>query len=249
MKNKANYILPIVAFIFIIIVWYLCIVIWDIPKYVIPSPSNIIHASIENINNIINNLYVTAKESALGLLLGSSFAIIVGVLMAQYKIFAKISLPYLIASNTVPVIAISPILILWVGNGLSAKVLVAAFLCFFPLSMNTFKGLNDYPKSFENLFALYGASKWDFFWKFKMYNARNYLFTGFRLNASFCVIGSIVAEIISSNKGLGYGILQSTYSLDIPLLWGYIIVACILGLMFYSIILIIEKIILKYIFL
>lgn len=245
MLKKAKFIAPLTSLIILIIIWWLSVWVFEIPKYVLPSPSDIFIAVKDNFQNVFKNLWVTGAEAVLGLLLGSFFAVIIGVLMAQYSLFSKISLPYLIASNAIPVIAIAPILIIWFGNGMASKVVVAAFLCFFPLCMNTFKGLNDYTQPYQNLFNIYGASKWDFLWKYKLFNARTYLFTGLKLNASFCVIGAIVAEIISSNKGLGFGILQATYALNVPLLWGYILIACLLGLLFYGIIVIIEKQILK----
>ncbi|MCB0410443.1 MAG: ABC transporter permease [Flavobacteriales bacterium] len=245
MHKRSQFIAPLITFIVITFVWWASVVIFDIPKYVLPSPNDILVAIIDNSKNVLKNLLVTSLESILGLILGSLFAIIVGVLMAQSRLFSNISLPYLIASNAIPVIAIAPILIIWFGNGIASKVVVAAFLCFFPLCMNTYKGLNDYSKSYQDLFKIYGASKWDFLWRYKIFNARVYIVTGFKLNASFCVIGAIVAEIISSNKGLGFGILQATYTLNVPLLWGYILIACLLGLLFYTIVLFIEKLILK----
>lgn len=245
MFKETRFIAPILSLIVLITVWWLSVWTFQIPKYVLPAPNDIYMAVSESFQNVLKNLLITGIEAVLGLILGSVFAIIIGILMAQYSLFSKISLPYLIASNAVPVIAIAPILIIWFGNGMASKIVVAAFLCFFPLCMNTFKGLNDYTKPYENLFNIYGASKWDFLWKYKFFNARTYLFTGFKLNASFCVIGAIVAEIISSNKGLGFGILQATYSLNVPLLWGYILIACLLGLFFYGIVAIIEKQILK----
>ena len=236
---------PLGFFIFLLILWEAIIVFFNVPKYIIPSLGDILQSFKLGYTHIAQNVLVTFLESLAGLVAGSLIAITFGILMAQFRLFSRISLPYLIASNAIPVIAVAPILILWFGNGMTSKVVVAGFLCFFPLCMNTFKGLNDYDKSYENLFRLYGGSKWDFLWRFKFYNARHYLITGFKLNASFCVIGAIVAEIISSNKGLGFGILQATYSLNVPLLWCYIIISCLLGLVFYCVVAIIEFIYFK----
>ena len=219
---------------------------FSIPSYVFPTLSTIVENTVMAKNSLmLLHLGTTTLEAILGFLLGSLIAFLIGVLMEEFQLFAKITLPYVIASNAIPVIALAPILILWFGNGIMSKVVVAAFLCFFPLCINTYKGLSEYKNSFKHLFDVYGASSQDFLIRFKLPNAIPYIITGLKLNAVYSVIGAIVAEFIGSDSGLGFGMLQASYNLNIPRLWGYIIVSCLLGLSFYVTILIVERLIVR----
>lgn len=234
------------SLIFLILLWEFIPKFFSIPLYVFPPISSIIENTFTSKNPLLFlHLKTTAIEALLGFFLGSLIAFVVGVLMEQYNLISKIMLPYVIASNAIPVIALSPILILWFGNGMLSKVAVAAFLCFFPLCINTYKGLSEYRTLYKNLFEIYGATSFEFLTKFKLPNAVPYMLVGLKLNAVYAVIGAIVAEFIGSDRGLGFGILQASYSLNIPRLWGYIIIACLLGVLFYALISLIEHFVLK----
>lgn len=244
-KYDAN-IFFIASLLTIICAWEFLPIAFSIPPYVFPRISVIIENTFSSNNPLLLlHLQTTVIEATLGFLLGSLIAFIVGILMNEFEIFSKVALPYVIASNAIPVVAIAPILILWFGNGIISKIAVAAFLCFFPLCINTYNGLKEYKKLYKSLFDVYGASPFDFFKKFKLPNAIPFIISGLKLNAVYAVIGAIVAEFIGSDKGLGFGMLQSSYSLNIPRLWGYIIISCLLGLFFYTLIIFIEYLTLK----
>lgn len=238
-----NKLLPIGFFMLLLLLWEVLPLIFKIPNYVFPRISDIIPAIIDARETFFTNVTTTFYEAILGFILGSTFGFITGVLMAEKKLFAKTFLPYVVASNAIPIVAIAPIIVIWFGHGMFSKVILAAFLCFFPLSINTFKGLNEYLPIFKELFFTYGASKKEFLIKYKLRNAAPYLFSGLKLSATFSVIGAIVAEFIGATSGLGFGMLQASYNLNSPRLFGYIIVACFLGLSMYYLIVIIEKLV------
>jgi NitT/TauT family transport system permease protein len=219
--------------------------LFAVPNYVFPRLSDIYPAIIKSKDAFIDNSLTTLHEAVLGFVLGSSIGFITGIFMAQSKLFAKTILPYVVASNAIPIVAIAPLVIIWFGHGIASKVILAAFLCFFPLSINTFKGLNEYSKIFKELFYTYGATNTEFLYKFKIRNAVPYIFAGLKLNATFSVIGAIVAEFIGATSGLGFGMLQASYNLNTPRLFGYIIVACSMGLGMYYLVVLIEKLTLK----
>ncbi|MCP9762313.1 ABC transporter permease [Lacihabitans soyangensis] len=238
-NNRVLY--PILTAFILVLLWQFVPSIFDIPNYVFPRFSEVFTAIFLQNTDWLNYLLITSKEAILGFMLGSLFGFLVGVVMAEFKTISLIALPYVIASNAIPVIAIAPIIILWFGNGILSKIVVSAFLCFFPLSINTYRGLTTYPKAYAELFNVYGGTKWDFLTKFKLFNARPFIFSGLKLSATFSVIGSIVGEIIASDSGLGYGMLQSVYSLNMPRLWGYVLLSCFLGILAYVLIIVIEK--------
>ncbi len=241
-----NTIIPLVVFVLLILAWEVLPSFLKIPVYIFPKISAIIEALLLNKTNIFIHFKTTLAEALLGFIFGSLIGFLVGIAMAQSKLFSNITLPYVIASNAVPVIAIAPIIILWFGQGILAKAVVSSFLCFFPLVINTYKGLNEYNPIYKELFQIYGATKKDFLFKFKLSNAIPYIVSGLKLNATFSVVGAVVAEFIGANSGLGFGILQASYNLNTPRLWGYILISCLLGVTMYLFIYLFEQFLLRH---
>lgn len=232
MKIK-KYIIPVSFFFLLLFLWECVPILFKVPKYIFPRLSVIIKEMGANISLYSSNLSTTFIEAIQGLLLGSLVGFFTGVIMAQNKTIAKTILPYVVASNAIPIIAIAPLIVIWFGHGMISKVLLAAFLCFFPISINTFKGLNEYNLIMKELFDSYGASQFEFLKKYKLRSALPYILTGLKLSATYSVIGAIVAEFIGSSSGLGFGMLQASYNLNTPRLFGYIIISCLLGLIMY----------------
>lgn len=238
-------ILPVSFFILLLLLWEFIPQIFSIPAYVFPRLSDIVPAIIKAQDVFLTNIQTTFIEAIFGFILGSSIGFITGLLMAENKLFANTMLPYVVASNAIPIVAIAPLVIIWFGYGIISKIILAAFLCFFPLSINTFKGLNEYSNIYFELFKTYGSSKYEFLAKFKLRNSLPFIFAGLKLSATFSVIGAIVAEFIGATSGLGFGMLQASYNLNTPRLFGYIIVACTMGLFMYYSVLLIENLIIK----
>lgn len=248
MRNRLhiNLTIPLVVFILILLAWEFLPKFFSIPTYVFPRLSKVLDAIILAKTNIWVHFTTTMWEAVLGFILGSLIGFFVGIAMAESKLFSNIALPYVIASNAIPVVAIAPIIILWFGQGFISKAIVSAFLCFFPLVINTYKGLNEYNLIYKELFQLYGSSKRDFLLKFKLPNAVPFIVSGLKLNATFAVVGAVVAEFIGANAGLGFGMLQASYSLNTPRLWGYILISCLLGITMYLLMYFFERYLLRH---
>jgi NitT/TauT family transport system permease protein len=236
-----NYKYTILSATAVLLAWEFLPFILGTPSYIFPRFSEVFKTTFLKSTDWLIYLRVTAYESLLGFILGSVIGLLTGFLMSKSKRILYILLPYVIASNAIPVIAIAPIIIMWFGNGVASKIAISAFLCFFPLAINTYKGLNNFSPLYQELFKTYGATELQFYKYFRIRNAYPFIFTGLKLNATFSVIGSVVGEMIASDSGLGYGMLQSVYNLNMPRLWGLVSVSCILGILAYSIIYILEK--------
>jgi NitT/TauT family transport system permease protein len=234
--NRAS----LLAFIVACIVWEVVTRYFDIPRYIFPSLTVILIEMWNNAGVFIHNTAITATESLLGAVVGCAIGLAVGYLMALRRLAENILLPYVIGSNSVPVVAIAPLLALWFGHGLLSKVLVAAFLCFFPIAINAYDGLRDRGGVFKELFSVIGASSDFYFWNLRVPLAIPFLLAGAKVSVVLAVIGAVVAEFVGSDAGLGFGMLQASYSLNTPRLFGYMFVSCILGLIFYGSIMLIE---------
>ena len=231
---------PLLAFIAACIAWECVARFFDIPRYIFPSLTAVLEEMWDSQGVFISNTAITAVESLLGVTVGCAVGLAVGYMMALNRLAKNILLPYVIGSNAVPVVAIAPLLALWFGHGLLSKVLVAAFLCFFPIAINTYDGLRDRGGVFKELFSVIGASSDFYFWNLRVPLAVPFLMAGAKISAVLAVIGAVVAEFVGSDAGLGFGMLQASYSLNTPRLFGYMIISCVLGLIFYGIMLLIE---------
>lgn len=244
MKLNTNNHVPLLSLIFfvaILCVWQLSVRLFVVPEYVLPAPTAIVRSIVVNHSTVIANLKTTSVEAVLGFFLGSFTGLAFGVLLAESRLVGRVLLPYIVGSNAVPIVAVAPLVVLWFGNGLLSKVVVSAFLCFFPLSINTYRGLSETPPIMKELFQVYGGTRRQFLFKARFPYAAPYIFTGAKLNATFAVIGAIVAEFIGAASGLGFGMLSSTYNLDVPRLWGYLVISVALGMIAYGFVWCVER--------
>ncbi|MGH8628504.1 MAG: ABC transporter permease, partial [Gammaproteobacteria bacterium] len=224
----------------VLVIWELFPLFVGVPSYVFPRPSEALTALWQARELLKQHLLVTAAESVAGFFLGGLVGFTTGLCMAQWPTVRRTILPYVVASNAIPVVAIAPIVVLWFGHGLWSKCVVAAFLCFFPSAINTYRGLTEYEPIYSEIFRVYAATPVQFLVKFQLPNAAPFVFAGMRLSATFAVIGAIVAEFVGSDRGLGFGMLQATYNLNTPRLYGYLIVSCILGVLMYGAVVLVE---------
>lgn len=228
--NRAAFLALIIA----CVTWQLVTTYFSVPRYIFPSPYAVGVEMANSPDLFLRNTMITAFESLLGAVLGCTLGLILGCLMALNRWAQNVLLPYVIGSNSVPVVAIAPLVAIWFGHGLLSKIVVAAFLCFFPIAVNTYEGLRDRSVVLKELFAVIGASRDFYFWKLRVPLAVPFIVTGAKVSVVLAVIGAVVAEFVGSDGGLGFGMVQASYSLNTPRLFGYVIVACVLGLAFYG---------------
>jgi len=186
----------------------------------------------------------TWQEAVWGFTIGALLGFVLGTLFAHFAILSRSLLPYVVASQTVPIIAIAPMVVIWLGAGPVAVAVIAAYLTFFPMTINTLRGLlSPDPKAVE-LMQSYAASKWQIMWKLRFPSALPYIFTALKVSATASVVGAIIGELPSSiGDGLGRAILDlsSDYSLvSTPKLWAAIIAAAAVGIIFFLIVSLVE---------
>lgn len=221
--------------------WELFVTVMEVPAYVIPAPSRIIAIAISDYASLGFHAGVTLLEAVAGFLIGSALGGLLGIVFAYSSWAARGVLPYIIAANTIPVVAIAPIFILWFGHGVESKIAVTAFLSFFPLSLNMMKGLQSYDPLVMNLFHVCAANGWQRFWKMRLPSALPYVFVGLKLNVTFSVIGAIIAEFVQADKGLGFVIMTTYRLMNMPKLWAAMFVSAIIGIAFFGCVALAER--------
>ncbi len=193
-------------------------------------------------------LEVTFIEAVTGLAVASIAGFAAGTLMALSRWTGRGIMPFVIGAQTVPIVAIAPALVIWLGTGWETKALIAGFLAFFPIAVATARGIGDISQDSLDLMASYGASPTRVFFKLRVPGALPYIFTGLEVAAAFSVIGAIVAELpVGSQEGIGVKILtsQQYFSLEPESLFASIGGACLLGGAMVSMVRIVQLIVLR----
>lgn len=237
--------LPATAtFILLVILWQLATVLFRIPSYTLPSPADIAAVMVEQWRSLLANGWITLIESAAGLTLSIIVAIPLGIAIVYLPLVERIFYPFLVASQAVPKVALAPILVVWFGFGLLPKVLIAFFIAFFPIVVNTVVGMSRTPPDMIHLMRSLGASTPQILLRVQLPSASPYIFAGIKVAAAFAVVGAIVGEFIAANAGLGYLQLVADNNLQIPLLFGTLVVLSIMGIALFYFVALIEMLIL-----
>jgi NitT/TauT family transport system permease protein len=199
----------------------------------------------------------TAKEALVGFAIGASVGFLLGVALSQFRVLQRGLLPYVVASQTIPILAIAPMVVVGLGNlnihGWTPKdwvrvSVIAAYLTFFPVTVNTLRGLQSVDPRAIELMHSYAAGGWAILWKLRVPSALPYLFSAFKVSATASVVGAIIGEAPSSiPSGLGGAIINFNqyYSLEPKNLWATNLVAAILGIVFFLAVVIIEKLVVR----
>ncbi len=232
---------PLATAIIVGIAWEAITVGLAIPSYFIPSPSRIWEAFWSAPATLLWHAGITLFEAITGCLIGSVLGALLGVAFAYSRILARGLLPFFIAANTIPVVAIAPIIILWFGHGVEAKIAVTAFLSFFPLALNMMKGLQSYDRVIMDVFHVAAATPLQRLFKMRLPSALPYVFVGVKINVSYSVIGAIVAEFVQADRGLGFVIMTTYRTLNMPRLWAALIVSATIGMVFFALVTLVER--------
>ena len=181
-----NLLPPLLTFALVAVVWEWAVHIFETPAYILPAPSRIWDSLLKDQGSILGHSGITLFEAVSGFIIGSILGALLGTFFAYSRLFAQSLLPYVIAANTIPVVAIAPIIIIWFGHGIPSKIAVTAFLSFFPLALNMMKGLRSYDHTIMDVFHVAAASKWQRFVKMRLPASLPYVFVGLKLNVTFC---------------------------------------------------------------
>jgi NitT/TauT family transport system permease protein len=225
--------LPLVPLVLVVFVgaWESLVQVWRIPDFLVPAPSAIGRALARGLTSrlYLEHFWITFYESLLGFLIAAAAGIVFGAVIAQFRLLERTFYPYLVALQTLPKIAIAPLLIVWLGFGLSSKVVIAALVAFFPILVNVIVGLKTVDASKLDLMRSLDASRWQTFRLVAFPNALPFVFAGLDIAIVFSVLGAIVGEFVGSQRGLGNLILQFHTSLDLAGMFAVLILLAALG--------------------
>ena len=207
--NSVNWIFPIGVLLSLVIGWEVLVRVFDVPSWQLPTPSAILDELIISKSLLWSHTLVTLKEIGVGF----SAALLTGLALAAGIAYSRILersiYPIIISSQTIPIIAIAPLLLIWVGYGLTPKVIIVALICFYPIAVNTVDGLKSVDPDMISMCRTLGASKFQVFTKLQVPNSLPFMFSGIKIGISVSVIAAVIGEWVGGSEGLGYLITYS----------------------------------------
>jgi NitT/TauT family transport system permease protein len=217
-------------------IWQLVASLSALPAFILPLPADVgwkfLEASASGL--LWGNTAHTLSEVVAGMILGVGSATILGYLLSKSKLAERTLAPYIAASQSIPAAAVAPLLVIWLGNGITSKILICALIVFFPVLVNTVVGLKSVSVSLRELMRSLGATRWQTFWNLELPAAMPVLLGGLKIGASLSVIGAVVGEFVGSDRGLGYLINVARGQYDTSLVFVGIFMLVAMALLLYG---------------
>jgi NitT/TauT family transport system permease protein len=207
-RARRRFALPAALDVVVLAAWQFGIHAFDVPRFLVATPLDIAYSLADGFvyGTLLRDTAVTLEEILLGFSVGASIGIILGILVAWSPLLDQMLTPYIIALNGFPKVAIAPLIVVLLGQGLTSKIVITALVAFFPLVVNVTSGLNSTRADQLDLMRSLTASRWQLFSKVQWYMALPQVFAGLRIAIVLAPIGAIVGEFVGSHEGLGYAI-------------------------------------------
>jgi NitT/TauT family transport system permease protein len=245
-RHAAHFLYPFAGTLIIILAWHYYVVLFHVPVVVLPTPLQVFQAMIEESKALLEEGWITALECIYGFALAMVIGIPIAVTMTYSRIANQMFYPLLVASQSIPKVAIAPILLVWFGTGLQSKLAMAFVIAFFPVVVDTATGLRSTSPELLELARSLQCSRLQTFYKIQLPSALPSIFSGAKIAVTLAVIGAVIGEFIGSNEGLGNLLLTANSQLNTPLVWAALIVLSALGMLLYGAVVIAESILMPW---
>ena len=226
----------VAALVAVAAIWQIAVIVTGVPRYILPSVSDVLVAFVNNWSLIGEHLIVTLTEVVLGLVIGTCLGCVTAIQLEMSRAARLFLRPILIFSQAIPVFALAPLLTLWLGYGMISKVAMAILIIYFPVTSSFYDGLVSTPKSYLDLATTMGTTKWRQLFLNKVPAAAPSLFSGIRLAAVYAPIGATIGEWVGSSQGLGYLMLLASGRVKIDLMFASLLTLGVMSMGLYAII-------------
>ncbi|MBT8004658.1 MAG: ABC transporter permease [Rhodospirillales bacterium] len=233
--------LPIIGSLSILLAWQFLLPAAGVPCYIAPTPTKIFAVFQREWPLLIDNFWPTLLEATAGFMIGNSMAVFLAIVFVYSRVIHAAYFPVVLFFNTIPILALSPIIILIFGLGMTPKIIIAAVICFFPTLVNMIRGLNSAGHNELELLRVLSATQWQVFWRLRFPCSLPILFSSLRIASATAVIGAIVGEWIGSDKGLGALIIQATFNYQSGRLYAAIVLSSSMSIALFLIVVSIER--------
>lgn len=215
-------------------IWQIAVVLFRVPTWLLPAPSVIWLEFIKQAHLLGIHVYVTAVGAIGGLIIGAIAGLLLAVAMTHSKVLESILMPLLVIDQSIPKMALAPIFVIWFGTGTLTRVVIAMVISFFPMVINTLRGMTTVDKRLNDLMHTISASRWDILTKIQLPNAIPYIFSGLKVAVPLSIIGAVVAEFMQSDSGLGYVVLIAVGNVNTPMVFVAVLLMALLSLSLFA---------------
>ena len=231
-ENTKSVLYPALLLCALLALWFLAVERWGVPNYILPPLQGVLGALRRGYieGAYWNDFGFTLTSMLTGYVGGCSLAFIIGILFAEFRWLERLLYPFVLALQSMPKVALAPLILIWLGFGLGSKAVMVGLVCFFPMFINTAVGLKATDPSLIDLMKAFSASRWHILTHIKIPSAASHIFAGLQISIVLGLIGAVVAEFVSSSAGLGYLINASTTSLDTSTMFAALISLAVLGI-------------------
>jgi ABC-type nitrate/sulfonate/bicarbonate transport system permease component len=237
---------PIAVLAGLLVAWELWVLVADTPRWMLPPPIAIVEAMRDDHDLLLHHTRVTLLEIFLGFSLSLVTGLLIGIAISQSSILERAMYPLIIASQTIPMVALAPLMLIWFGYGLLPKILITALVGFFPIAVNTVDGLRTADRDVLALLTSMGAGRWQQFRLVRFPSALPLVFSGARVAITLCVIGAVFSELVGASEGLGYLMQRSASQFQTPRIFACIFILATLGIGFFAIVSVLERLVLPW---
>ncbi|TAM91006.1 MAG: ABC transporter permease [Candidimonas sp.] len=235
-----NLIYPLATAVIAILLWYVAVLVFGVPSYLLPLPGAVFHEIVSEFPFLMWHTWITTYETIGGFALSIVLGIGLALAIVSSRAVDKALMPWLILSQTFPKVALAPLIIVWFGLGIAPKLIVTFLVAFFPVVISTVVGLRSVEGEMLELAHSMRATPMQLFWHFRLPFALPNLFAGLKVSVAFAVVGAVIAEWVSSNEGLGYLLIRANANLDTTLLFAVLVMLMIIGVLLYYAVALVE---------
>jgi ABC-type nitrate/sulfonate/bicarbonate transport system permease component len=240
-SRQSAWLAPLLLIAMVLIAWETAVRVTNTPKWFLPAPSDVLRSLVVDRAILLPNAMVTLSEVLLGFGLALLTGIGLGIAIYRSPTLERALYPIVIASQTVPIPALAPLLLIWFGPDLFMKVLVTALVGFFPITVNTVEGLRATDRDVVNLLRSFGASRGTVFRLAEFPSSLPFVFAGARIAVAICVIGAIFGELVGARAGLGYLMVRAMAQFETPRLLAAIVLLSFMGIGLFAAVGLIER--------
>ena len=229
--NRGHWMLPVSAIV-LLAVWELVVDLLHVPNYIFPAPSGVAVAALRMSESglLLDNAFITLIETLLGFGCALIIAAVLAVLISEFRTCEKLIYPYVVGLQSMPKVAVGPLIVIWFGFGISSKVALSALLAMFPMLVNFVQGLRAADRGRLNLMRALDASRWQTLWLVRIPYALPFFLAGLELGAIYAMLGAIVGEFLGSTGGLGNWLLAMNLNLDISGSFALLVLLALYGI-------------------
>ncbi len=238
----AEYLLPVATLALLVLLWEVAVRLFKVPTFVLPAPSLIAKEGWAHRAHFPRHTWTTLWEALAGFGLSIAIGVPLAVLIAASRLLRNTIYPLLVISQSVPKVAIAPLIIIFLGIGETPKILIGFLVAFFPIVVDTATGLNAVPPELIDLSRSLKASRFQEFVKIRFPTAVPFIFSGLKVAVALSVVGAVVGEFVAADKGLGYLIVVTTSFWKTPLAFAALVLLSLMGIILFALVALVEKI-------